>query len=243
MKFLNAIVAFGTTLLLAVTLIAAGFAAVAVPDWATEALSRAYSGCDQPNTPFSQDELVNLAVAGKHYTFDDNNPLKLQSALEAANNSAEGAGRAKSTDRASITRTLDDDAKSHLDDVFKVVKVAKPVLVVIALITIGGLAHVGVRMKKRALGRVLACGGSIVIVTFAALGAWAAYDFLGMFNTLHSLFFSAGSWQFDIDSLLITMYPTAFWMGMGGIWLAVTAVLSILSIIIGLKLGKQKHGK
>ena len=51
MQALNKLVAIGSTVSLAVTLIAAGFAAVAVPDWATVALSRAFSGCDQPLTP------------------------------------------------------------------------------------------------------------------------------------------------------------------------------------------------
>ena len=53
MQALNKLVAIGSTVSLAVTLIAAGFAAVAVPDWATVALSRAFSGCDQPLTPFT----------------------------------------------------------------------------------------------------------------------------------------------------------------------------------------------
>ena len=44
-RLLNGIVAFGSALLLAVTLIGAGFAAVAIPDAATATLSRAFSGC------------------------------------------------------------------------------------------------------------------------------------------------------------------------------------------------------
>ena len=54
-RLLNGIVAFGSALLLAVTLIGAGFAAVAIPDAVTATLSRAFSGCDQPNTPFTAD--------------------------------------------------------------------------------------------------------------------------------------------------------------------------------------------
>ena len=71
-RLFNGIVAFGSALLLAVTLIGAGFAVVAIPDAATATLSRAFSGCDQPSTPFTTDELTSMAIAGKHYTFDDN---------------------------------------------------------------------------------------------------------------------------------------------------------------------------
>ncbi len=243
MKLINAIVAFGSTLLLALCLVAAGFAVVAVPDVATEQLSRAFSGCEQPDTPFSADELCSMAIAGKHYTFDDNNPLKLNAAIDAANNAVEGDGRATAATRASETRSLTVEARSHLDDVFHVVRVAKPALIAAAVICIAGLAHVRVRIGKRALGRVCAIAGGLVIAAFAALGVWAAVDFLGMFNTLHGLFFSAGTWTFAYDSLLITLYPTEFWMGMGGIWLAVTGVLSILSVLIGLKIGKTNHGR
>ena len=94
MQALNKLVAIGSTVLLAVTLIAAGFAAVSVPDWATVALSRAFSGCDQPLTPFTHDELTSMAVAGKHYTFDSNNADELNEAIAAANASAEADGRA-----------------------------------------------------------------------------------------------------------------------------------------------------
>lgn len=93
-RLFNGIVAFGSALLLAVTLIGAGFAVVAIPDAATATLSRAFSGCDQPSTPFTADELTSMAIAGKHYTFDDNDREKLDAAIAEANAAAEADGRA-----------------------------------------------------------------------------------------------------------------------------------------------------
>lgn len=241
MQALNKLVAVGSTVLLAVTLIAAGFAAVAVPDWATVALSRAFSGCDQPLTPFTHDELASMAVAGKHYTFDSNNADELNEAIAAANASAETDGRTTVIGEASETRRLPADAISHLDDVYRVVSVAKPALAVIAVLCVAGLAHVAVRINRRVLGRVLIAGGAFVLAAFAALGIWALVDFYGLFGVFHSLFFQAGTWTFSIDSLLITLYPTAFWMGMAGIWLAVTCGLSILAVLVGFTLGHKQH--
>lgn len=241
MQALNKLVAVGSTVLLAVTLIAAGFAAVAVPDWATVALSRAFSGCDQPLTPFTHDELASMAVAGKHYTFDSNNADELNEAIAAANASAEADSRTTVIGEASETRRLPADAISHLDDVYRVVSVAKPALAVIAVLCVAGLAHVAVRINRRVLGRVLIAGGAFVLAAFAALGIWALVDFYGLFGVFHSLFFQAGTWTFSIDSLLITLYPTAFWMGMAGIWLAVTCGLSILAVLVGFTLGHKQH--
>lgn len=241
MQVFNKLVAFGSTILLAATLIAAGFATVAVPDWATVVLSRSFSGCDQPLTPFTNDELTSMAVAGKHYTFDSNDAAELSDAIASANAQAEAEGRASKAGENSETRSLPADAVSHLDDVYQVVSIAKPVLLAVAILCAAGLAHVAVRINQRALGRVLFAGGIVVLVAFAALGAWAIIDFNGLFAVFHSLFFQAGTWTFSYDSLLITMYPTAFWMGMGGIWLAVTCSLSILAVLVGFTLGHKQH--
>ena len=158
-RLLNGIVAFGSALLLAVTLIGAGFAAVAIPDAATATLSRAFSGCDQPNTPFTADELASMAIAGKHYTFDNNDREKLDAAIAEANVAAEVDGRATASARESAARSLPADAISHLDDVYRVACVAKPALVIVAVLCIAGLAHVAVRIGRRALGRTLMAGG------------------------------------------------------------------------------------
>lgn len=232
-RLFNGIVAFGSVLLLAVTLIGAGFAVVAIPDAATATLSRAFSGCDQLNTPFTADELASMAIAGKHYTFDDNDREKLDAAIAEANAAAEADGRAGALNRENDARNLPADAISHLDDVYRVASMAKPALVIVAVLCIAGLAHVAVRIGRRALGRTLIAGGGLVLAAFCALGAWAAIDFDGLFAAFHSLFFQAGTWTFPYDSLLITLYPTAFWMGMGGIWLAVTCIASIICIIVG----------
>lgn len=240
-RLLNGIVAFGSALLLAVTLIGAGFAAVAIPDAATATLSRAFSGCDQPNTPFTADELASMAIAGKHYTFDDNDREKLDVAIAEANAAAEADGRAGTLTGESAARSLPADAISHLDDVYRVASMTKPALVILTVLCIAGLAHVAVRIGRGALGRTLMAGGGLVLATFYALGAWAAIDFDGLFAAFHSLFFQAGTWTFPYDSLLITLYPTAFWMGMGGIWLAVTCGLSILAVLIGFTLGHKQH--
>ena len=240
-RLLNGIVAFGSVLLLAVTLIGAGFAAVAIPDAATATLSRALSGCDQPKTPFTADELASMAIAGKHYTFDDNDREKLDAVIAKANAATEANGRTNALSRESAARTLPADAISHLDDVYRVASVAKPALVIVAVLCIAGLAHVAVRISRRALGCTFMAGGGLVLATFCALGAWAAIDFDGLFAAFHSLFFQAETWTFPYDSLLITLYPTAFWMGMGGIWLAVTCGLSILAVLIGFTLGHKQH--
>lgn len=238
-RLLNGIVAFGSALLLAVTLIGAGFAAVAIPDAATATLSRAFSGRDQPNTPFTADELASMAIAGKHYTFDDNDREKLDAAIAEANAAAEADGRATASTRESAARSLPADAIRHLDDVYRVASVAKPALMIVAVLCIAGLAHVAVRIGQRTLGRTLIAGGGLVLAAFCALGAWAAIDFDGLFAAFHSLFFQAGTWTFPYDSLLITLYPTAFWMGMGGIWLAVTCIASIICIIVGRSLRNE----
>ncbi len=92
-------------------------------------------------------------------------------------------------------------------------------------------------------GVVLVAAGTVVLVAFAGLGIWAAVNFAGFFAAFHGLFFSQGNWTFPYDSLLICSLPTEFWMGMGAIWLLVSVLASVLSIVVGLKVGKRAPGK
>lgn len=236
---LNKLATVIATVTLAMTLVATGFVACAVFPQTTEALANAFSGNDNPATPFSHDELVQAAVATRDYTVGSNDRDAVFTMLHNINESA-GTRYAAADDAALAIApeeyTLPADALSHLDDVYRVVVGARIALIAIALLAVAACAHVGIRVGKRALGGVVLTAGIAVLATFAALAAWVVVDFNGFFAAFHSLFFANGTWTFSYDSLLITMYPPEFWMGMGAVWLATTGLLSIAAIVVGRRL-------
>ena len=138
--------------------------------------------------------------------------------------------------QASDTYVLDPEAIEHLDDVFGVLATAEPVVLGVLIAAVLTAVGVGCASGRRTFGTVLLCAGLGTIAIFAILGIWAAIDFEGLFAVFHSLFFAQGSWVFSADSLLITMYPEPFWIGMGAIWLATTIAVSAVSAIAGFAL-------
>ena len=228
---------------LAVAFVAAGFAACAAFPQTTEMLANAFSGTDNPDTPFSHGDLVHAAVVTRDYTVGSNDREAVFAMLHDINASA--GTRYADADQAALAAapdvfTLDAEALSHLDDVYRVVVAARGALIAIAVLAVAACAYTAVRGGKRPLGGVLLAAGAGVLAVFALLAAWVLMDFNGFFAAFHSLFFADGTWTFSYESLLITMYPPAFWMGMGAVWLATTAVLSILAIAIGTALRRRR---
>lgn len=264
-RIVTSVVAVISAAALAVSLIAAGFAACAVPDVSTKALASVYSTDDA--SPFTKDELVAAAVQTKRYTIDDNDKAAVYATIAAINAQEALAGTAApkidatanyvagelsgeqvaaleaAFDAASERYVLTPDAVSHLDDVFGVVQAAKWWLLAAVVAACVGCTATAFRGGKRLLGRVLAGAGVSVLAVFALLAAWVAIDFDGFFAQFHSLFFAAGTWTFSWDSLLICMYPPEFWVGMGAIWLVVTVACCVVCITIGRLLRKGSTQK
>lgn len=241
---LNAAAAVVAAISLAITLVAAGFAACAALPQTTEALAEAFSGTGNPDTPFSHDELVQAAVATRDYTVGSNDRDMMFSVLHGINKSANTPYAEASPDELAAAPeeyTLPADALSHLDDVYHVVVGARIALIVIALLAVAACAHVAFRVGRRTLGSVLLAAGIAVLAAFALLAAWVIADFNGFFAAFHSLFFANGTWTFSYDSLLITMYPPEFWIGMGAVWLAVTATLSLAAVAAGALLRRTRR--
>lgn len=242
-NLMNKLAAVVAAVALAVTLVAAGFVACAAFPQTTELLSDMFSGTMNPDAPFSHDDLVQAAVVTRDYTVGTNDRDAVFSMLHDINANANTPyADADETQLAAAPEeyTLTSDALSHLDDVYRVVEVARIALAVIALLAVAACAHVAIRVSKRALGGVLMAAAIAVVAAFALLAIWVAVDFNGFFAAFHSLFFANGTWTFSWDSLLITMYPPAFWIGMGAVWLATTCLLSALSIVVGAKLRRTK---
>ena len=267
-RIVTSVVAVISAVALAVSLVAAGFAACAVPDVSTKALASAYSTDDA--SPFTKDELVAAAVQTKRYTIDDNDKAAVYATIAAINaqealagTAGKGAPKIDATanyaagelsddqvatleaafDAASECYVLTPDAVSHLDDVFGVVQAAKCWLLAAVVAACVGCTATAFRGGKRLLGRVLTGAGVSVLAVFALLAAWVAIDFDGFFAQFHSLFFAAGTWTFSWDSLLICMYPPEFWVGMGAIWLVVTVACCVVCITIGRLLRKGSTQK
>lgn len=267
-RIVTSVVAVISAAALAVSLIAAGFAACAVPDVSTKALASVYS--TDGASPFTKDELVAAAVQTKHYTIDDNDKAAVYTTIAAINaqealagTAGKGAPKIDATanyaagelsgeqvaaletafDAASERYVLTPDAVNHLDDVFGVVQAAKWWLLAAVVAACVGCTATAFRGGKRLLGRVLAGAGVSVLAVFALLAAWVAIDFDGFFAQFHSLFFAAGTWTFSWDSLLICMYPPEFWVGMGAIWLVVTVACCVVCITIGRLLRKGSTQK
>lgn len=230
---LGSIISVVATIALAVTFVAAGLAVCCLPQ-TTGALSGAFSGTDNPDTPFSRNELVRAAVSTRDYTVGTNDRAAIMGVIVAINRDA-GTPYSDEIALAGAPEefTLNDEALSHLDDVHTVVSTATMVLGIIALVALVSCMFLGLKLGKRRVGSVLLWSGIAVVAVFTALAAWVLIDFDGFFAAFHSLFFANGTWTFTYTSLLITMYPTAFWMGMGAVWLATTGLLSILAIVVG----------
>ena len=114
---------------------------------------------------------------------------------------------------------LDADAVSHLEDCNGLITGLSSYLGMIGVAAL--IIALVLGFRKQACGARLhaaAWGPALLLAVLVVLGLWGLVDFNGLFAAFHSLFFVEGTWTFNYDSLLISMYPIDFWMGMGAVW-------------------------
>ena len=196
---------------------------------------------DDSASPFTTDELVKGAVAVRDYSFDTHDRRALESTIRSMNQSAE-TSYADDPFETGVPDpyTLSEDAIGHLDDVNTIASTAFYPILGITAIAIFCLMCALWMFGMKIAGRALLAAGIIGLSLIAVLALWAIFGFSSLFTVFHGLFFADGSWTFPADSLLITMLPQDFWIGMAGIWLATTALLCVVSIILGLIIRKRE---
>ena len=258
MKFVQVI----TALALAVAFVAAGFAACLAPP-VTHALAGAFVRADI--SPFSHDQLVEVADATREFSFGNHDLEQLYRTIYDIDRqyadklspselaklqgfpklvALSGHGDLEQLQLAfedvSQLYAYDEQTISHLDDCYKLLVNVRPGLIIAAVLAVAGLIAVGVRGGRKMLGAVLMGAGIAVVAALVALGVWALIDFNGFFTAFHQAFFAQqGNWTFPYDSLLICSLPEAFWMGMGVVWLVVALALSAASVLVGNRLRKE----
>jgi integral membrane protein (TIGR01906 family) len=125
------------------------------------------------------------------------------------------------------------DAVSHLDDVRRVLAGGNA-----ATATLAGAVLVwgawSIRSgRARAVARALLGAAGVIAVVVGGSLLVALVDFDAFFSAFHSLFFAAGTWTFPSDSLLIRLFPEAFWSTAGLVWGVLVAVFALLYGLLG----------
>ena len=128
---------------------------------------------------------------------------------------------------------LDADAVSHLEDCNGLITGLSSYLGMIGLAALIIALVLGFRKQFAALAFMLRMGPALLLAVLVVLGLWGLVDFNGLFAAFHSLFFVEGTWTFNYDSLLISMYPIDFWMGMGAVWVGSAIGVGLLCFAAG----------
>lgn len=236
------LISVATAIFLSVVYIAIGFGVCAGVPNVTELLANAT--VNESSSPFTKAELVSGAEAVRDYSFGEHDQEKLLAVIQGINDEA-GTPYANVEMNellsAPASYSLGEEEISHLDDVYDAAsQMFFPILgtaTLAAFLLMVGLQFFGVEVVRRSF----LYSGIATIAIFALLGAWALVSFDSLFAVFHSLFFANGSWTFPADSLLITMLPASFWIGMASVWFAVTVIVSTISVLLGLYIGRRRQ--
>jgi integral membrane protein (TIGR01906 family) len=115
---------------------------------------------------------------------------------------------------------FDEAAVSHLRDVRRVLDAARVFTGVLAAAIAIWIAVEMARGRFATIASAMLAAAAFC-VGIVVLGAVAGtMDFEALFTWFHGLFFSAGTWEFPADSLLIQVFPEGFWLTAGEAWAA-----------------------
>ena len=124
------------------------------------------------------------------------------------------------------------DAKtgSHLEDVRDLVRAVRAGAGVAAAILAAWAAWCLAKGRVGALARGLTAGAIVAGVLALLTVVFAVADFGSAFSAFHGIFFAEGSWTFPADSLIIQLFPVAFWASAGAalaLWVLIGVALMI----------------
>ena len=225
---------------LAICALAVGLCVCVFPQTPTALFAGWYG--DVENSELTRDELVSFAAIVHDYTFFDQDRVKVNEHIAEDGRASDGQPVITAGDEASVAAAFDaaDDAYvlhtdmiDHLDDVSHVVMVVLIASLVFLVIASTEIMNGYFRGFRGDMCRILIGGGiiALVVIALGLIGGVLAFD--SLFTTMHQLLFADGTWTFSPTSALICALPSDFWVAMGALWLAVSAIFSILCIVIG----------
>ena len=128
---------------------------------------------------------------------------------------------------------FDAAAVSHLRDVRRVLAGARTFTGVLAALVAVWLGVLIARRRVSAISDALFAGAGWCVLLVALAAAAGTTDFEALFTWFHGLFFSAGTWEFPTDSLLIEVFPEGFWIAAGLTWAALVSLGAVAMGVAG----------
>lgn len=247
-----ALLSVATSLCLAYALFGAGFCVCTTPQ-ATEGIGNTFSGWE--NSVFPKEDMATIAEAARAFSIEgesldelydtlypiicENYP-EVESALQQYGVGTQGNATTifnQIENRGLANRLneylLPDNALSHLQDCTALFQTGRISTGVVAAFGIAGVVLLWVLRGRKWAGRTVQAGALLVLLLLVALAAWAIFDFNSLFTWMHSLLFAQGNWTFPASSLLIQLFPEAFWAAMAALWVLVSVLSSLVVLIIG----------
>lgn len=248
-RSVDIVIAAITAVLLAFGLFGSGLVVCMMPQ-TTQLLGNNFSGWDDATYP--QETMEELAEAVRSFSIDNTGRQLLEDTVKGAlaqnfpeveqgiqaGNTGQNVGGNLAAGGLGIGNlisiyTLPGSALDHLQDCIPIFTTSRITIVLSLVFALVGIILLILRRRRKLAGWIMFATSLAVIGIIAVLGIWAFVDFDSLFTQLHTLFFAGGSWLFPADSLLITLFPEAFWMGMGITWVLVSIVACLIICFIG----------
>jgi integral membrane protein (TIGR01906 family) len=142
---------------------------------------------------------------------------------------------------------FDAAAVAHLVDVRNVISGARTVTGVLAALVAAWLVLAIALRRFDLIPPALFAGaaGCAAIVLFVGMAGFLNFE--ALFTWFHGLFFSAGTWEFPADSLLIQVFPEAFWAAAAAGWAALIllggGILATASMLVRAGVDSRTPGR
>ena len=254
------LLSLATSIAVAYTLFGLGFVACTTPQ-ATAAIGGTFSGWE--NSVFPEKDMAAIAEAARAYSIDGTSGEDLFTAIENAlaetnpslaaafeiwreeagaafDNGGTGNGQSSATSTLSNAAgavseryALSENALSHLRDCTPIFTTGRISIGVVGGFAVAGLIALAVIESRKRAGRTLMAGAGLVFALLFALGAWAVVDFNGLFTWMHHVLFAQGNWTFSSSSLLIQLFPEAFWAAMAALWVIASLICAAIAMLTG----------
>lgn len=194
---------------------------------ATAAIGGTFSGWE--HSTFSKENMAQIAEEVRSFSIDGASTEALFSAIQDAAQENNVAESLKSSER----YTLPENALSHLSDCTPIFTTGRISVGVVGGFSLAGLVALLILAGRKRVGRTIIAGASLVGALLLLLGLWAIVDFNGLFTWMHTMLFAQGNWTFSSTSLLIQLFPEAFWAAMAALWVVASLVCAAIAGIIG----------